>query len=55
MIRTSIYKTASEKGCAYFLEKIETYCLPLIEASDVEIDNKEARKAFTSALKSFQR
>lgn len=41
------------KGCAYFLEKIETYCLPLIEASDVEIDNKEARKAFTSALKAF--
>ena len=41
------------KGCAYFLEKIETYCLPLIEASEVEIDNKEARKAFTSALKAF--
>lgn len=41
------------KGCAYFLEKIETYCLPLIAASDVEIDNKEARKAFTSALKNF--
>lgn len=41
------------KGCAYFLEKIETYCQPLIEASDVEIDNKEARKAFTSALKAF--
>lgn len=41
------------KGCAYFLEKIETYCHPLIEASDVEIDNKEARKAFTSALKAF--
>ncbi len=41
------------KGCAYFLEKIDAYCLPLLEASEVEIDNKEARKAFTTALKGF--
>ena len=56
---TSLYDTDEHiqdrirKGCAYFLEKIETYCQPLIEASDVEIDNKEARKTFTSALKAF--
>lgn len=41
------------KGCSYFLEKIETYGIPLVEASDVEIDNKEARKAFATALKGF--
>lgn len=41
------------KGCSYFLDKIDTYCVPLIEASDVEIDNKEARKAFGTALTAF--
>ena len=42
------------KGCAYFLEKIDTYCMPLIVASShVEIDNKEAKKQFTSAFNAF--
>lgn len=41
------------KGCSYFLDKIDTYCVPLIEASGVEIDNKEARKAFGTALAAF--
>lgn len=41
------------KGTVYFLDQIEKYCTPLINDSDVEIDNKEARKAVTNALANF--
>lgn len=38
------------KGSAYFLEQIEKYGAPLLRASRVEIDNKEARKAVEQAV-----
>lgn len=38
------------KGSVYFLEQIEKYGTPLLQASGVEIDNKEARKAVTQAI-----
>lgn len=38
------------KGSSYFLEQIEKYGRPLLQASGVEIDNKEARKVVTQAI-----
>lgn len=42
------------KGCAYFLEQIDRLCTPLLEASQVEIDNKETRKTVNNALNKFK-
>ena len=42
------------KGCAYFLEKIDALCMPVIAASNhLEIDNKEAKKSFSTAFQAF--
>lgn len=41
------------KGAFYFLEQIEKYAMPLLRASNVEIENKESRKAVTQAVDRF--
>lgn len=41
------------KGVAYFQTQLATHCAPLLKASQVEIDNKEAKKAVNKAVGNF--
>lgn len=42
-----------QKGVSYFIDRIERLCTSLLENSNVEIDNKESRKAVNNAIGKF--
>ncbi|WP_099465494.1 MULTISPECIES: HRDC domain-containing protein [Parabacteroides] len=42
-----------QKGIAYFIDENTKYSVPLLKASHIEVDNKEARKSITRAVDSL--